>query len=195
MKQAILGFTAIALLSMTAQAQMITDHLNCYAALEDLRKPDTNAKTWSPIVAVRKKITTDHLGNPYPKNVEVTAAETNLGLNLNQSDSNANLSLKLRYVFAVKVDANGQPMEARQTICQAMSIMNCKNGMCSSADVACLELDPFDPASGWAGTGVYAGIPVFNEKLLTLSQAILTDEAGTPGIRATVQCSFSGTYY
>ena len=111
-------------------------------------------------------------------------------------------NLNFYYKHAVRIDANGDPLEARQLTCIGLMGSYCpKSGggggiqICSDGIVACKEpQNPFDPNNGWSPTGLISGIPTFNEQTLGPATASISDDNGNNVGIVNLSCQYMGSF-
>jgi hypothetical protein len=134
--------------------------------------------------------------------VRMTAGEIHSDAKLNMSDGQLSGGLGLYYKHALKLDASGNPLEARQTTCLTVSGTFCEFSgsrsstphSCGSMVSACLEpSDPFDPNYGWDQVALIEGFPTFHEKPMSRA-TVIEDENGQPRGQATLNCQFMGSF-
>ncbi|MBX2988008.1 MAG: hypothetical protein KF802_08920 [Bdellovibrionaceae bacterium] len=195
MKTAILFFSL--LVGGFAHAQVIADTFECRAKIVDLKTNDTAESVG---MAAGHRIVTpidSSTGQPYPSNMEVSKGEAKLSLALNGKINSYKVDFNLQYGFAKRSLPN--PTEARQYVCNQVTLQSCQNGemgSCAAASTICVVIpDPFDPKYGWSETILIQKVPVFNEKLLRPLDTIVPIDPNDPnGARVTVSCKFQGTY-
>ncbi len=107
----------------------------------------------------------------------------------------------ISYKQAVRLDAQGNPLEARQESCIFSVGSYCKKfidggfSKCKNTSIACREIsDPFNPNYGWSPTGLLNGIPIFNEQdLVPESSSIYDDKGNTVGTLNST-CHYLGSF-
>lgn len=189
MKRIAVIVSVIALWGSFSQAQVIADLFECSAKITDLK---TNESAESVGIAAGNRIVTP---TQQPANYEMTTAEAKLSLTLNGRSSTYKVDYNLHYGFAKR--PIGSPTEARQFVCNQVSLHSCQGSRCSSANESCVTLpDPFNPIYGWSMTSMIQNVPMFNEQLLRPLDTIITVNENDPnGARVTVACKFKGTYF
>jgi hypothetical protein len=174
-------------------AHATTDIFECRAKIVDLKTNDSTESVGSA-AGYRMVTPNSSTGQPYPSDMEVTKAEAKTSHTLNGKTTSYKVDFNLQYGFAKR--PIGNPTEARQYICNQVSLQGCQNGGCSAASNICLVIpDPFDPKYGWSQTSLSQNVPVFNEQLLRPLDTIIPIDPNDPnGAHVTVSCKFQGTY-
>jgi len=175
--------------SMSHAQGIITDLFECRAKIVNLK---TNESAESVGIAAGNRIVTS---TQQPTNFEMTTAEAELSLALNGQITTYKVDFNLHYGFAKR--PVGNPTEARQYVCNQVSLQSCQNGQCSAASDICVPVpDPFDPTYGWSVTSMIQNVPMFNEQLLRPLDTIMPISPEDPnGAHVTVSCKFKGTYF
>ncbi|MFS4460701.1 hypothetical protein [Bdellovibrio sp. HCB2-146] len=137
--------------------------------------------------------------SPSP-DVRMTAARTTMQASLERKDTIVKTNIAFYYKHAVKLDATGKPVDARQFACVGISLGKCtKHGSpkCGDSDtpqVICKEpRDPFDSATGWTPTKLIDGVPMFTDRGSGDATAETTD--GTSRVVTIFSCKYKGTYW
>lgn len=189
MKKLWLGVLAV--WSLQSQA-VISDRFNCKFTVNDLRSNTSTIQKNDFYVA--------RIPSSGGSEVTQTAGDTKNNLDLKIGDGTLYASYSLSYQHAVKSDASGYPMEARQYTCIGIRTTYCSKGdggkkdPCKLETFACLQpKDPFDPEHGWSPVDILYGIPAFNEAGLGPMTASISDAQGE---KATVvlDCKHLGSY-
>lgn len=196
MKTAILFFGLI----IGSFAHAAVDMFECKAKIVDLKTNDTAESVG--ITAGYRMVTPidSSTGQPYPPDMEVSKAEAHVNLALSGKTNSYKVDFNLQYGFAKRSLPN--PTEARQYVCNQVSLQSCKNGQrdqlgtCTSANTVCVVIpDPFDTKYGWSKTSLIHDVPTFNERLLRSLDTIVPIDPNDPnGARITVSCKYQGTY-
>ncbi|MGZ3746570.1 MAG: hypothetical protein ACXVCD_04490 [Pseudobdellovibrionaceae bacterium] len=138
------------------------------------------------------------------QDVRLTASQTMETLTLNTPKAEFGANLNFYYKHAVKVDANGNAVEARQFTCIGLSGHYCdksgkggKDGyqICDSGIVGCIgPKNPFDPNNGWSPTGLVGGEPTFNEQTLGPVTSNISDDGGNRVGVVNLNCQYLGSF-
>lgn len=136
------------------------------------------------------------------QDVRLTASQTLETLTLGTTKAEFSANLNFYYKQAVKVDVNGNPLEARQLTCIGLTGNYCeKSGSgggiqyCMTSAIACSEPpNPFDPNNGWSPTRLVDGIPAFNEQTLGPATAIISDDNGKSVGVVNLNCQYMGSF-
>lgn len=188
---------ATALLSMPLFSQALTtDKFSCTLSVIDL-KSKISTKTEKELFMARIPIS----ASPSP-DVRVTGSQINESLSLKIGAIQLTAQLNFYYKHAVKLGENGQPLEARQLTCMALSGGYCDTSegdgdyvLCGINMFVCAEPeDPFEPNNGWTITGLIHGIPSFNEQTLGPATYNISNNKREVVGRADVSCQYKGTY-
>ncbi|MGE3758050.1 MAG: hypothetical protein AB7H97_09845 [Pseudobdellovibrionaceae bacterium] len=191
MKKMLLGGLVI---MFCAQAHaLVTDQFSCKLKLRDF-KTSTVSTSEKEFSVARLPLS----ASPAP-DVRLTASEFNESLSMEVSHGSFDANVHLSFSMAVKLDEQGNPVEARQSSCLAVTGDYCKeqeNHGCSSSSLACgFTGDPFDPVYGWSPTGLVDGLPVFDERELIPNTVMIRDSYTDEEVGlASVECRFKGTH-
>jgi hypothetical protein len=134
---------------------------------------------------------------PLPNTRMTTAwSSNNLNLIVSAKDEfSLNATIAIHYEHAVRLDANGIAIEARQMNCSGIGGGYCKDGFCSSSMVGCsYSSDPFDPVRGWTPTELSNGTPVYSPRDLAPVKQSITDQHGNILGEIKADCQFLGTF-
>jgi hypothetical protein len=173
---------------------LVADKFDCVLELSDAASGAT-AKTDKQFFVARLPLSS----SPAP-DVRLTAGQTTERLLLDLPTASFGANLNFYYKHALRIDANGKPLEARQLTCVGLTGDFCAKGktglqICSEASVACIEPpNPFDVKNGWSMTTLFDGVPAFNEQKLGAKATLITDGAGKMVGTVTLNCQFLGTY-
>ena len=173
---------------------LVADKFHCVLELSDAASKAT-AKEDREFFVARLPLS----ASPAP-DVRLTAGQTTERLLLDLPTANFGANLNFYYKHALKIDANGNALEARQLTCVGLTGNFCAKdhtGMqiCSEATVACMEPpNPFDVKNGWSMTTLFDGVAAFNEQTLGAKATSITNGAGKMVGTVQLNCQFLGTY-
>lgn len=187
--------TVAALVMSSTSHAVVADKFKCRLEVKDLGSA-ASAKEEKDFFIARLPLS----ASPAP-DVRLTASQTTESLTLDTPKAQFGANLNFYYKHAVKIDANGTPLEARQLTCIGLTGNYCeKSGggglqICSSSMVACMEpQNPFDPNNGWSPTGLISGVPTFNEQTLGPATATITDDNGNNVGTVNLSCQYMGSF-
>jgi hypothetical protein len=196
MKKVILTIAAL-VVSSTSHA-VVADKFKCTLEVKDLESK-ASTKEEKDFFIARLPLS----GSPAP-HVRITAGETIEDLALSTPKGEISANLYLYYKHAVRTDVNGNPLEARQFTCIALTGSYCEsssgdgsghNQSCSIGAFACAEPpNPFDPDTGWSPTALFSGVPTFNEQTLGPSTTNISDDSGNTIGVASFSCRYLGSF-
>lgn len=193
MKTILLAIAAL-VVSSTSHA-VIADRFKCTLELKDLGS-QISTKEDKDFFIARLPLSPE-------ENVRLTASQATETLTLQTPKAELTANLNFYYKHAVKIDANGNPLEARQMTCIGLTGDYCEKsrsgdaniGTCSTSMIACLEAeDPFDPNSGWSPTGLIGGRPTFNEQTLGPATTMIDDDNGNIVGSVNLDCRYMGSF-
>lgn len=135
--------------------------------------------------------------------VRLTAGMSKQSLSLEIDKATFDANINFYYKHAVRLDANGNPTEARQHTCITISTAYCNKEkgrmpiICKiPGEIMCKEAhDPFGEENGWTTTSLVDGEPVFNEQMLGgefFASIRDNDKVEMGTIKMT--CRYAGTY-
>ena len=195
MKRALIGIATM--IVSTAALAVVTDKFKCELEVTDL---ETNNRVFAAdeffVSRLLAAITPDGT-------IQITEAKAGPSVSLDSKKAIYGVSLYMGYSHAVKSNALGQPMEARQKSCFTISTSYCKKEesqgdrerACSSVAEVCLwDTGPFEPNSSWRQVPLLDGVPLFNGDALGQNGSFILDENGNQVGYAKVNCSHLGTY-
>ncbi|MGZ3775179.1 MAG: hypothetical protein ACXVCN_15750 [Bdellovibrio sp.] len=193
MKKHISIFTLIMAFSGASQA-LVSDHFLCTLKIEDFVSKESTEQQQDLF------ITRIPLNSSPAADVRITAGQTTTALTLDTRNAVVTANVNFYYKHAVKTDASGNLLEARQTTCVGITGHYCETSKedphhsCATSSIACLvSQDPFNPLTGWGSVSIIDGIPTFNEKGLGLATATLSNNGVQAGI-ISFDCKYAGTY-
>lgn len=199
MKRALIGIATM--IVSTAALAVVTDKFKCELEVTDLEtNSHFNSDQGFSVSRLPKEIWRDPDGS-----IQITDARADSTFNFDSKKANFWVGLYMVYSHAVKFNALGQPMEARQKSCITLSTSYCKKasqgdseGACSSGATLACPSDgngPFDPNSyWWHQVPLLDGVPLFNGDALRQMENFILDENGTAVGLAKVNCSHLGTF-
>ena len=191
MKRALIGIATM--IVSTGALAVVTDKFKCELEVTDLETKNRVIANDEFFVS-RLPVGTSPDGTG---TIQVTEANADSAVSLDSKKATYGVSLFMGYSHAVKFDALGQPMEARQKSCFTISTSYCKKIACSSgATIACLfdTSGPFDPNSSWRQVPLLDEVPLFNGDNLSQMESFILDENGIAAGLAKVNCSHLGTF-
>lgn len=190
--------TAIALIFYAGASQaLVSDSFSCTLKITDLESQTSTQQQQNFFVA-RLPLSF----SPSP-DVRITTGETQSRLRLETKKADLIANVNFYYKHAVKNDASGSPVEARQFSCIGIGGGYCPkrasgNGPipCYDSEVACMEFpDPFDPAQGWTPTSLISGVPAFDDRVLSATRASITDDTGRTVGTINFDCKYRGSFH
>ncbi len=192
MKRALIGIATM--IVSTGALAVVTDKFKCELEVTDLEtKNRVIANDEFFVSRLPVGTTPDGTGT-----IQITEANAGPSVRLDSKKATYGVSLFMGYSHAVKFDALGQPMEARQESCFTISTSYCKKRDCSSsnAQMPCLSdtNGPFDPNSSWRQVPLLDEVPMFYGDDLSQMQSFILDENGIAAGLAKVNCSHLGTF-
>lgn len=188
--------TIAALVVSSTSHALVADKFKCRLEVKDLGSK-TSAKEEKDFFIARLPLS----ASPAP-DVLLTASQTTESLTLDTPKAEFGANLNFYYKHAVRIDANGNPLEARQLTCIGLTGNYCEKSSggggihtCSSSMVACMEpQNPFDPNNDWSPTGLIGGIPTFNEQTLGPATATISDDNGNSVGVVNLSCQYMGSF-
>ncbi|MEI8025806.1 MAG: hypothetical protein WCI18_05595 [Pseudomonadota bacterium] len=198
MKRALIGIATM--IVSTAALAVVTDSFKCELEVTEL---ETNNRV------VRNDgffVSRLPAGTSPDGSIQITEANAGPSVSFDSNKAYFGVSLYMGYSHAVKYDALGQPMEARQKSCFTISTSYCKKEesqggrakACSSGATLACPSDgngPFDPNSyWWHQVPLLDGVPLFNGDALRQMESFILDENGNYVGYAKVNCSHLGTF-
>ncbi|MGZ3770367.1 MAG: hypothetical protein ACXVCP_11150 [Bdellovibrio sp.] len=194
MKKILITITALAI-SSTSHA-LVADRFKCRLEIKDFASKDS-VKEEKDFFLARLPLS----ASPDP-NVRLTASQMSETLSLDTPKAELGGNLNFYYKQAVKLDANGQPSEARQFTCIGLTGSYCQKTTdhrgthsCPKLSIMCIEpRDPFDANKGWTPTGIIDGIPTFNEQTLIPTTENIYNNSGENVGLVKLSCQYMGSF-
>lgn len=188
-------FTIAALLLSSTSHAVVADRFKC--ALE------VNDSASNAFAKENKVFFIARLPASVGQDIRLTMSQTWESLTLETPKAEFGVNLNFYYKHAVKMDPNGNPLEARQLTCLALSGSYCEKSVGDGNSHACVSdvvtsckepQNPFDPNNGWSPTGLVNGIPTFNEQTLGSAVTRISDRNGNIVGIVTLNCQYLGSF-
>lgn len=184
-------FFALALALPSFAQAAVVDTFTCQAILNNANGSFNTTENLH-FAVVRLPVTQ---GNS--SDVRMTKGDTSFNFNLNDGPISLSMKIDFEYMHAVKLDAKGKVIDARQWSGGLLNFQSCdrSTGTCTRmTNPPVAPLDPFDSNNGWPQTGVNGDTPEYSSNSSLYLDQPVVNGAGVQIGRVNVQCKFDGTY-
>ena len=181
-------------LLLTAAAQALpADRFQCEMTLE---RPPTGESTTQIQDFFIARLPAKPGADP---SIQMTVGTTSVQMKQTTPQIITMAKATLYYKHAVRLDAQGNPVDARQLTCLNLSIDSCKAqraGECGTLETTCVESpNPFDPVNGWRKVGLANNTPILVDDYMSISGNFTDNEDVTNAVLSyKIKCSYKGTY-
>lgn len=170
---------------------MVVDHFHCKLELKNLK-----AKTAIKQVKNFSIVRVPHLMNAESPEIEWTSGGTQFTTDLIGEKDDAYLGVNFYYKHAIKMDADGNAIDARQFTCVALSSNFCDKskfengiGACGKTMSICQHpKDPFENGKGWRVSPIVEGVPTF-------AVTTLSGGSGSENTTGSLDCEHKGSSF
>ena len=172
---------AVALILFTSSVwATVVDSFSCELTLKDLvTRQKVQQKAQFDVA--RRPLSQ----SPYP-GLYVTTGQASIRAEINNANSTHTMTVDIDIDYNHAIKEGSDLSEARQSFCLAPSTFYCpktqKPEQCVGLGQVCGNwlVDPFDPQYGWTPVTIVDGVPIFDQRLLTVAEGSIFDNYNIP---------------